>query len=73
MLWDVVSGCSRELNQIQKEDFYQLLLQYSDIFAFTDSDLGRTDLLYHKIYTRGTDPICHQVRQVPPPRRHEIQ
>ena len=33
----------------QREQFYSLLLTYADIFASSNSDLGRTDKLSHSI------------------------
>ena len=71
VLWDMVEKLELEHNQ--KKIFFDLLLQYADIFAYADSDLGRTSQLNHEIHTGEADPIRQPVRRVPPHRRQEIQ
>ena len=41
----------------QREQFYSLLLTHADIFASSNSDLGRTDKLSHSIHTGDATPV----------------
>lgn len=72
-LWTIVESSGTELTQDQKEQFYALLSQYADVFAFTSSDLGRTNELSHQINTGNATPIRQAVRRIPPDRRKEVQ
>lgn len=65
--------CGSELDPKQKEEFVRLLLEYADVFAHADGDLGRTTQLHHKIHTGEAPPIRQHVRRVSPHRRQEIQ
>ncbi len=66
MLWEAVS-------QSEREQLYNLLLGYADIFASSDADLGRTGKLKHSIDVGDNNPIRQPVRRVPPYRREELQ
>ena len=57
----------------ERDVFYHLLLSYADVFAYSTSDLGRTDKLQHHIHTGDASPIRQPVRCVPPNRREEIR
>ena len=72
MLWSIVEGTGENLSSAEKEQFYGLLLEYSDVFASSNADLGRTDRLKHSIDTMGSHPICQPFRRVPPPQREEM-
>ena len=45
------------LNQNEKEQLYALLLDYSDIFAQSSDDIGRTGKIQHRIDTGSAQPI----------------
>ena len=64
--------CSPGLSEGEQNQFYQLLLSYSDIFADTGSDVGRTNKLKHTIFTGDTQPIRQPARCVPPHRKAEV-
>lgn len=44
---------------------YKLLLQYSNLFAATDADLGQTRVIEHKIDTGSAPPIKQHARRLP--------
>ena len=72
MLRNVVEGMGKNLNLTEKEQFYGLFLEYSDVFASSDANLGRTSRLKHPIDTTGFPPIRQPVQRVPPTQREEI-
>ena len=45
------------LNAKQEKQFSQLLMEFSDLFAQDTTELGRTDLVTHRIYTEEGPPI----------------
>ena len=70
LLWEI--KCSPGLSEGEQNQFYQLLLSYSDIFADTGSDIGRTNRLKHTIFTGEIQPIHQPARHVPPHRKVEV-
>lgn len=50
-----------------------MLLDYADIFASDQDDLGRTGKIKHKINTGDAPPIRQPVRRIPPIRRDEAR
>ena len=52
-----ITVCSPGLSEGEQNQFYQLLLSYSDIFADTGSDVGCTNKLKHTIFTGDIQPI----------------
>ena len=73
MLWSIAEGTGENLSSAEREQFYGLLLEYSDVFASSDADLGRTCRLRHSIDTMGSHPIRQPFRRVPPPQREEMR
>ena len=68
----VLDGCP-ELTQGEKETFFELLLKYADLLAFSTADLGRTSNLRHTINTGDAPPIRQPVRRVSPPQREQVK
>ena len=62
-----------EFTESQKERFVALLSQFSDVLAASSDDLGRTNILSHKIDTRNASPIRQQARRIPLPQRQKVQ
>ena len=73
LLWDLVERSGERLREKEKEEFFVLLSEYSDVLASSSSDIGRTDKLKHGIDTRNASPIRQAVRRIPPQRRSEVQ
>ena len=72
-LWDIVNRSDTELNKTQQQSLYQLLLQYTDIFATGQHNLGQTTVIKHQIDTKNVPPIRQQARRVPPGHRQEAK
>ena len=72
-LWDIVNRSDTELNKTQQQSLYQLLLQYTDIFATGQHNLGHTTVIKHQIDTGNVPPIRQQARRVPPIHRQEAK
>ena len=71
--WRMVANARVDLQEDEKMAMFQLLLAYSDVFSSSDSDLGRTSAVYHKIITTSTLPIRQPIRQIPPFKREKVQ
>ena len=61
------------LSDKQQTELRKVLSKYSDVFAQSDSDLGRTDLLEHAIDTQGHAPIFQRPYRVPEAQRKVIE
>lgn len=73
MLWGLVETHGAGLDAKEREQFYELLLTYSDVFASSSDDLGRTAKLGHTIHTGDATPVRQPVRRIPPYRRQEVR
>ena len=61
------------LSDEQQVELRNVLSKYSDVFAKSDSDLGRTDVLEHAIDTQGHAPIFQRPYRVPETQRKVIE
>jgi hypothetical protein len=61
------------LNPQEREQLCALLLQYTDVFAESHDDFGRTGKIRHEIDTGASAPIRQNVRRVPPAKREEVE
>lgn len=53
----------KDLTEEEKEQLYHLLLEYKDVFAHNQADLGHTDKVQHEVKTGNAHPIQQQVRR----------
>ena len=53
------------LNSTQGAQFQQLLLEFKDLFGKDLNQLGRTNLVTHRIYTEDVPPISSRPYMVP--------
>ena len=60
------------LSRTQKQKVKNLILRNSTLFAKSDKDLGRTDVVKHKIDTGKNKPIKQSLRRVPVHLRNEV-
>ena len=72
MLEKMAEKCAVDLNDGQREQFSQLLLEYADIFT-EDGELGQTNKIKHSINTGDAQPIHQLVRRIPLCQRQEMQ
>lgn len=73
MLTNLVESNGDGLTAGEKEQFLSLLLHFSDVFASSEGDLGRTSKLHHRIETTDAAPVRQAVRRLPPARREEVR
>ena len=64
-LRDLYTRTIAGLNLDQQRQVANLLSKYSDVFSKNDSDLGRTEIIKHKIPTGNAQPIKQPPRRVP--------
>lgn len=50
-LQDIMSNKSEGLSELQRENLWQVLLEFKDIFALNDNEVGLTHLVQHEIDT----------------------
>lgn len=60
------------LSEDQRDQFLSLVTEDEDIFAKENSDLGKSGLLEHAIYTGDCKPVKQPPRRVPPHQREVI-
>ena len=72
MFLEMVSKCSPELSDEEKDQLLHFLLTYSGIFAGPGEGGGRTDKLMHKIDTGDAHPIRQAARRIPPHKKEEV-
>ena len=72
MFLEMVSKCSPELSDEEKDQLLHFLLTYSSIFAGPGEGGGRTDKLMHKIDTGDAHPIRQAARCIPPHKKEEV-
>ena len=63
---------SAGMSQTQKKQTANLLRKYGDTFSSSDSDLGRTGIIKHRIPTGNASPIKQPIRQVPVHMQEEV-
>ena len=68
----MVVQSGKALSADQQHQLYSLLLGFTDVFAFSSDQLGRTDKLAHTINTEGCYPIQQQARKLPPFQREQV-
>ncbi|CAG2199880.1 unnamed protein product [Mytilus edulis] len=71
-LQKLLSNCSGNLSQEQKRGVENLLNEYKDLFAASDRDLGRTNLVRHTINTGNNAPVKQPPRRTPIHMREEV-
>ena len=62
---DMIDKIDLELTDEQKQDVKRLLEKNREVFSMSEFDLGRTNLVRHKIYTGTNRPFKQQLRRHP--------
>ena len=70
-LWLLAEKAS--LASEEREKLFLLLLEYADVLALCNDELGRTNVLQHEIHTGDASPIRQQFRRVCPQKRQEMR
>ncbi|CAC5397200.1 unnamed protein product [Mytilus coruscus] len=68
----VIEKCKSNLKVDQCKIVVDLLTKYSGAFAMSKNDLGRTDIIQHKINSGDAHPIKQNPRRVPLAQRKEV-
>ena len=63
---------STNLTSQQQADLQRFLNKFSEVFATSDSDLGRTNVLEHSIDTQGHQPIYQRPYRIPETQRKVV-
>ena len=72
LLWGMVGKAGAGLEE-SDVSLYRLLLAYSDVFSSSETNLGRTGVIQHKITTTTTSPIRQPIRRISLCCRKEVQ
>ena len=59
-----LEDCGRSLNTYQQAAVESLVRKYSDIFAVNKTDMGRNDLVQHRINTGSHSPFKQRPRHL---------
>ena len=70
---DLYEKCTSDLGIEDKQKAKALLLRYAHLFSTSDEDVGRTDLVKHKINTGDKDPIKQAPRRLPVHMQGEVE
>ena len=65
-LTDLYKRSIEGIEQVHHEAIKQLLNEFEDIFAKDSSDIGRTNLIVHDIYTGNATPVHQRARRISP-------
>lgn len=63
----------QELDHKQQQKLKELLCNYANIFSKSPTDIGRTNLVKHKIETGNHKPVRQPPRRIPFSKRKEVQ
>ena len=69
---DSLDLSSAGLSSEQQVELSDVLNKFSDVFAKSDSDLGRTDIIEHAIDTQGHPPIYQRPYRIPEAQRKVV-
>ena len=64
LLWEIAHK-AEHLTEAQRDQLYFLLLSYSDLFACSNDELGRTGMVTHTIHTGDASPVRTPPRRLP--------
>ena len=63
---------TRGMDQTQRTEIDNLVRDFADVFSTGKRDLGRTDLVYHRIHTGDEAPIKQGARRLPIHHQSEV-
>eukprot|EP00731_Ephydatia_muelleri_P004957 Em0002g1133a len=73
LLWEMVQNCAADLSKEEMEMLYHVLMAYADVFAESNDELGRTNMVKQSVDTGNNPPIRQQFRRMPPFRREQAR
>ena len=72
-LRELLERSTEELPEQYHQDIANLLIEFQDVFSQEDNDIGRTNLVEHRINTGSQHPIRQRPRKHPLGQRTEIK
>ena len=72
-LIDLFNKSSEKLDESQKEQLKQFLIEFQDVFSKNSSDIGFTDLVKHRINTADSKPIKQRPYRIPLAKREAAE
>ena len=72
-LKDLITKSTERLEREQQDKALELLMRFSDVFSQNSEDLGRTNLVQHRITTGEAAPIRQPPRRLPLSQREEAK
>eukprot|EP00731_Ephydatia_muelleri_P000931 Em0001g931a len=73
LLWEMVQNSAADLSKEEKDMLYHVLMAYADVFAESNGELGRTNMVKQSVDTGNNPPIRQQFRRMPPFRREQAR
>lgn len=73
VLRTLVDDCRSTLSKEQQEEVWCLLVEFADVFSVDETDVGRTDLISHRIETTDSLPVKIPPRRLPIAKRDLVQ
>ena len=71
-LVDLYERSKQGVERTHHEQIAKLLCNFQDVFASSETDIGRTDKVRHKITTGDNAPFKERPRRFPPKEQAEI-
>ena len=56
---------AEDLSSEEQKELKELLHQFSEVISFSDSDIGRTEMIQHHINTENAKPVKQAPRRLP--------
>ncbi len=72
-LCDIMERCTEGLEDDEVNEVVKLLTEYGDVFSKGEFDIGRTNLIKHRIDTPGARPVRQPLRRSSPEQRAEVE
>lgn len=69
----LMDGCKENLTIMQQTEVWQLLTEFAEVFSIDETDVGRTDLIKHRIITTDDVPVKIPPRRLPIAKRDLVQ
>ena len=73
LLTNLISKAGKTLEANERRKFADLVFSFADVFAISNTDLGRTNKLKHRIDTGVAKPVRQSVRRIPPHQRDHVR
>ena len=66
LLWEMVQNCAADLSKEEMEMLYHVLMAYADVFAESNDELGRTNMVKQSVDTGNNPPTVSSLGECHP-------